>query len=130
MGLVLLLFRNTSDRSLLIWAGCLLVSHLVVTTAIVLSQGTLDPGAPLVRGGQWLFGVEGLSNDALFEVYANGSLVDFLKLQSTSLFYRPAFLLSSSRLQRVLAMFLVGCGSGAAAFSRTRRAIAVCSVAS
>jgi hypothetical protein len=60
--------RRTTDRTLLIWAVCLLASHLVVTALIVLSKGVLNPGAPFAGVGIWfatnVLGFTDLSADA------------------------------------------------------------------
>ena len=62
LGFVLVLFRRCSDRAVLISAAALILSHPLLTSVIVLSNGALDPGEPLrILADDWLFaGVFGL----------------------------------------------------------------------
>jgi uncharacterized membrane protein YeiB len=106
VGLVLLWFRHAADRTRLVWAACLLLSHLAVTTPIVLSHGALDPGTPLLRAGDWLatdiFGLNAAWSygEPTREVYAHGTLLEVVKFNLTNPFYRYGF----GILQRPAAM--------------------------
>jgi uncharacterized protein len=107
MGLVLMAFRRASDRTLLVWAGVLIASHFVMTTVRLLSG--FDPGAPVAWLGAWFAtSVLGLTFDGYYRTYAEGGWFDVLKGNLAGPAFRFAYLLSSSRFQRVLGMFLVG----------------------
>lgn len=114
LGFVLVLFRRASDRSLLVWAAVLIVSHPLLTSATVLSNGALDPGAPLrVVADEWLYvGVFGLPAASHADVAISGGWLDLLKLNLSGPPYRLGEFLSTSRVQRVLGMFLLGLWAG------------------
>lgn len=108
IGLVLLSFRRATDRTLLTWAVCLLLSQLVVTSVIVLSEGAIDPGISLHNVGTAVQKAFGFETGATFSTFAQGSVLDVIKFNAANPFFRYGELLSTSRFQRVLAMFLVG----------------------
>lgn len=113
LGFVLVLFRKASDRALLACAAALILSHPLLTSLIVLSNGALDPGASLVNLSDWMFsGVFGFAPDSYAQVVMTGGWADVLKYNLTGPPYRLGEMLTSSRFQRVLAMFLVGLWAG------------------
>jgi uncharacterized protein len=113
LGFVFVPFRRVSDRALLACAAALIMSHPFLTLLIVLSNGALDPGAPLRQLSDWMFtGVFGFAPDSHAMVAMSGSWAELLKYNLTGPPYRLGDMLSSSRFQRVLAMFLVGLWAG------------------
>lgn len=109
LGFVLILFRHLSDRALLLWAAALILSHPVLTAVIVVSGGALDPGEPLRNLEIWLYtGVLGFPADSYHAVVSSGGWFEVFKYNLAGPPYRIGEMLSSSRLQRVLGMFLVG----------------------
>ncbi len=113
LGFVLILFRQLSDRALLWWAAVLILSHPVLTAVIVVSGGALDPGEPLRNLETWLFtSVFGFPADSYYAVVSSGGWFDILKYNLAGPPYRIGEMLSSSRFQRVLGMFLVGMWAG------------------
>jgi uncharacterized protein len=113
LGFVLILFRHLSDRALLLWAAALILSHPVLTAVIVMSGGALDPGEPFRNLEIWLYtGVFGFPPDSYYAVASSGGWFDLLKYNLAGPPYRIGEVLSSSRLQRVLGMFLVGMWAG------------------
>lgn len=113
LGFVLILFRHLSDRALLLWAAALILSHPVLTAVIVASGGALDPGEPLRNLETWLYtSVFGFPSDSYYAVVSSGGWLDFFKYNLAGPPYRIGDMLSSSRFQRVLAMFLVGMWAG------------------
>lgn len=113
LGFVLILFRRLSDRALLLWAAALILSHPVLTAVIVVSGGALDPGEPLRNLEIWLYtGVLGFPADSYHAVVSSGGWLDVFKYNLAGPPWRIGEVLSSSRLQRVLGMFLVGMWAG------------------
>lgn len=113
LGFILILFRRLSDRALLVWSVVLILSHPVLTSIIVLSGGTIDPGEPLRRAEQWLSArVFGFPPEYYFAVVSSDSWLDLLKYNLAGPFYRIGEMISTSRLQRVLGMFLLGLWAG------------------
>ncbi|HUG98950.1 MAG TPA: DUF418 domain-containing protein [Gammaproteobacteria bacterium] len=113
LGFVLILFRRLSDHALLLWAAVLIFSHPVLTAVIVVSGGALDPGEPLRGLEVWLFtSVFGFPADSYYAVASSGAWFDVLKYNLAGPPYRVGEMLSSSRFQRVLGMFLVGMWAG------------------
>lgn len=113
VGYVLILFRRVSDRALLVWATVLILSHPVLTAVIVGSGGALDPGEPFRSLETWLYtGVFGFPPDSYYAVASSDGWLDTLKYNLAGPPYRIGDVLSSSRVQRVLGMFLVGMWAG------------------
>lgn len=111
LGFVLIAFRDASDRTLLVTAVALLASPILIDFTIMLSGGRLDPGAPFLRLGEAMFegwfGITG-GEAAVWDLVLNGGLMGLLQWNLPGPFYRFADLLSTSRLPRVLGMFLIG----------------------
>jgi uncharacterized protein len=113
LGFGLVLFRHMSDRALLVWAAVLILSHPLLTSAIVLSNGALDPGEPFRHLGDWLYTeVFGFPPESFYAVTSSGGWIDVLKYNLSGPPYRLGDMLSTSRFQRVLGMFLVGLWAG------------------
>jgi len=113
LGFLLPLFRKCSDRSLLIWAGALILSPVLIDVVQVLLNirmgsflqsmaHSMDKqnGVPLDdTSAQYLY-----SNNAGWNEWRNWQKAGFL--------YRYAYLIESNRLPKVLGMFLIGFWAG------------------
>lgn len=111
LGFLLVPFRRARDRTLLVTAGALIASPILLDAVIMLSGGRLDPGAPLLWVGRAIYeGAFGYSDDlqVTFQHLLSGGVVEFLKYVLPGPFYRYADLLSTHRLPKVFGMFLVG----------------------
>lgn len=111
LGFLLIPFRRASDRTLLVTATALIASPILIDTVIMLSGGRLDPGAPLLWIGSTIyadwFGYAD-TEEAWMQHALSGGLGEFLRWSLPGPFYRYADLLSTSRIPKVFAMFLVG----------------------
>jgi len=114
LGFLLPLFLRVSDRGLLIWAGVMFAAPAAIRTIVVLSDGALDPGAPLRAASQWadrrLLGV--VDDADLLGVLQSGEWLPLLKYNLAGPLFRFSELLSTLRFPRVLGAFLLGLWAG------------------
>lgn len=111
MGLVLLLFRRTLDRTLLVWAVLLWIVPIVWVAAIA----TLGfrPGAPFREMAAAVF--QSLNVDVsrdFLPVYSQGDYLLLVKAHLGEIFLRIRGFTNSMRPATVLAMFLLGLWAG------------------
>ena len=113
VGFLLVPLRHLSNRSLLRSAAALVLAPVGVQLLITVSDGRLDPGAPLVRAARYVLIATGFSPDALpFPTLRDAGWAEFLRFQASGAFFRYADLLTTGRPFKVLAMFLVGVAVG------------------
>lgn len=114
LGLVLLLFRNSSHRTLLIWAAALLtsVTLLAATATIFVETERADPaGGPAIeRAETQLLASDAADAERRTEVYATGSYPDTL-VERVNNPDGLAFVMGVQGVP-VLAMFLLGLYAG------------------
>jgi uncharacterized protein len=109
VGFLLLPLRRLEGRALLWTAAGLVLAPVALQAIIVASRGTLDPGAPLLRAAQAVQVAAGFSADAQpFPTLRDAGWREYLRFQLSGPFYRYADLLTTGRIFKVLAMFLVG----------------------
>lgn len=107
VGLVLLLFRNVSDRTLLLWAVLLWIAPIFWMAAIAFLE--FRPGAPLRGAAQAVFrSLLGYVPDGPLEVYSQRDYLLLVKLHLGEIFIRLRGFVDSLRPAKVLAMFLMG----------------------
>ena len=108
MGLLLPLFRKVSERALVITATVLLLAPVAIDAARVLSHGGFDPA----RGMRTLMHARDAElGSNVFEDMVkapDGGLAEFNAAASRSWLFRLQDLLESSRLPKVLGLFLIG----------------------
>ena len=109
VGFLLIPFRRLSQRVLVVAAGLLLLAPVAQQALIVVSGGALDPGAPLLEiGGDHLEAL-GFDRDALpYPTLDRAGLAATIRFQLSGPWFRYADLLTTGRLFKVLAMFLLG----------------------
>lgn len=109
VGFALIPLRWLSQRALVRSAVILVMLPVVEQGLIVISQGALDPGAPLLAvGNRWLVAL-GFDADAPpYPLLRDASLGEAVRFQVTGLWFRWAELITEGRPFKVLAMFLLG----------------------
>lgn len=108
-GFFLIPFRGREDRTLLVWAAALLVLPILLQIFVAASAGALDPGAPIKTLARQMDAHFGYSDKTPWgTVLSGGGWREYFAFVLPGPFYRLADLLSSHRLPKVLAMFLVG----------------------
>lgn len=113
MGFLLLPFRGRSDRALLAWAAGLTLLPVLLQAAVAASGGTLDPGGPFKELARRIDASFGHGPDTAWPaLLREGGWRAHLEYVIPGAPYRIADLLSSHRLPKVLAMFLVGYVAG------------------
>ncbi|MEO7562136.1 MAG: hypothetical protein ABIT07_06035, partial [Ferruginibacter sp.] len=113
IGMVLPLFRNCSDKTLLKWAVCLILSPILIDIIEILLQWT--PGELLRPFAFAIDAKNALPDDenTAFYLYKAGSgWHEFKVWQEPAFFYRYAYLLDNDRIPKVLGMFLIGFVAG------------------
>ena len=108
LGMLLPLFRKVKDRTLIIMAAVLLLMPLAIDGVNVLTNDAFDPGAyprSLAKAG-----IErlGFTREAWRASVVNGGLHEFVESRKITWLFRIDNLLSSNRLPKVFAMFLLG----------------------
>ncbi len=107
MGAVLLLFRNTSDKSLLRWAIALWLIPIAWSAAI--QFGDFRPGRPFVETGRAMLAAAGLGRDnGPLAMLAGPDFLPHLRAHPGEVFFRIARLVNEMRFTKVLGMFLIG----------------------
>ena len=111
MGLLLLLFRRASDRTLLLGAVLLWIVPVLWMAAIV-GLG-FRPGAPFREAAAAVFQYLNVQvPDGPLPVFAQGDYLMLVKLHLGEIFLRIADFVGSMRPVKVLAMFLLGLWAG------------------
>jgi len=109
IGLILPLFRNLSDRTLLITAVCLIFSPLLFDLAKVISNNAWNLSTPFAMMAMKIDTTGGIT-----EMNYRTYLVDHTTYQSIlnwckgGIFWRWDQIIGSNRIPKVLAMFLIG----------------------
>ncbi|MFN8357650.1 MAG: DUF418 domain-containing protein [Spirosomataceae bacterium] len=110
VGMLLPLFRNCSDKTLLRWAVALILAPIPIDVVRVLLHWS--PGEVLFAIGQQLDKANGIPTDEnLFPYYlsnASSGYAEILKWCQSGFFYRYQYILDSNRIFKVLGIFLVG----------------------
>ena len=107
MGLVLLLFRKASDRTLLYWAVALWL--LPIAWSAMIHLGGVDPSKPIYDAGLRALALFGIDPEAgPLPYYRDYNYVQQLAVHPPELFFRLGDLVYQMRFSKVLAMFLVG----------------------
>jgi uncharacterized protein len=107
LGLFLPLFRNLSDKKLLICAAILLLFPILVDTGIALFGWNLS--APVIRATQYFHDKAGITerNFAVWLVEAE-SYADVLKFNLAGSFIRMQEFIEGNRAFKVLGLFITG----------------------
>lgn len=108
-GMLLPLFRNVSDRNLLIISAALILSPILIDTLRVISNNDINISAPLGRIHAEMEGRMGIS-DANFATWIvdHKTYRELLKFNCSEFFMRWQMLLSSNRPFKVLGIFILG----------------------
>lgn len=109
MGMLLPLFRNVSNRNLLVGWGLLIFSPLLIDLVKVLTGGAFAPAAPLREAALKTEAGYGITPENVYRWPAEHSAYSkILQYNHTGFFWRWFFLVESNRLVKVLGMFLLG----------------------
>jgi len=109
LGMLLPLFRKCSNRALLIWAGVLILSPILIDVVKVILN--VKTGAFLHAIAQGVDKKNGLPLDDTISQYLytnNAGWKEWQKWQEAGFLYRYSYLIESNRLPKVLGMFLLG----------------------
>ncbi len=108
IGFVLPLFRNCSNKTLLIWALALILSPIAIDVVKLLVQaGPGDFIIPFAEGIDKHNGIVG--EEWRTHLFKDGSSwQEWRNYQQTAFMYRFQFILDSNRIPKVLGMFLIG----------------------
>lgn len=113
MGMLLPLFRNFSDRALLITWLLLIFSPLLFDAVKVFSDGRLNLSNPVYEMGEAVAGGYGITEQNFFNwVPTHTEYADVLKYNQSTFYFRWGYLLDGNRLPKVLGMFLLGLYAG------------------
>ncbi len=113
MGMLLPLFRNVSDKTLLIAWIALIFSPLLFDMAKVLSDGKLNLAIPVYDAGESVAKTYGVTEQNFFKwIPTHTEYADVLKYNQSAFFFRWGYLLDGNRLPKVLGMFLLGLYAG------------------
>lgn len=113
VGMVLPLFRNSSDRTLLLLAGLLLLSPLVFDLLKVVSNGKWNISNPLLAAALARDKAIGVTENNLNNwLITNNKYSDLLDWSRSGVIWSWQLRLDSNRIPKVLAMFLVGLYAG------------------
>lgn len=109
IGFLLPLFRKCSDRTLLVWAVCLILSPILIDIIKVLTHWT--PSEPFVKMAMKIDTKNGIpqTDDFAFFLFKRGSgYEEILKWCQGGFFWRYQYIIESNRIPKVLGMFLIG----------------------
>ena len=113
VGMLLPLFRNCRDRTLLIWAGILILSPILIDSIKVLFQFKTAPY--LFEAAQAADRRNGIPTDDSFASYLfmeGSGWAEWRNWQRSGFLYRYEYILESNRIPKVLGMFLLGFYAG------------------
>ncbi len=109
VGMVLPLFRNFSNKSLLIISTLLIFSPLLFDLAKVLSNGAWNLAVPLVKIAIQTDGSNGIDRHNYITYLSEGIMYEnIFNWGQGGFFWRYAHIIGSNRIPKVLAMFLIG----------------------
>jgi len=113
IGMLLPLFRKCKDNTLLIWAGVLILSPILIDIVNVLLK--VKTGNFLEAIAQGIDKKNGIPTDDSFAayLYKDGSgWQEWRNWQASGFLYRYAYIIESNRIPKVLGMFLIGLYAG------------------
>lgn len=113
IGFVLPLFRKCKDRTLLVWAGLLILSPILIDLVKILLQ--VKTGAFLESIAMRIDKVTGMPSDDSWRTYLyppGGGWHEWRNWQESGIFYRYAYIIESNRIPKVLGLFLIGFYAG------------------
>ena len=107
IGMILPLFRNVSDKRLLIISAGLILFPVVIDTFVSLYN--LNPAAPVIRATQYFHEKNGI-NDDNFAIWLRdiNNYTDYLKFTVPGAFIRCQEFIEGNRVFKVLGLFLLG----------------------
>ncbi|MEO8067496.1 MAG: DUF418 domain-containing protein [Flavobacteriales bacterium] len=108
LGMLLPLFRNVRDRTLLVVASILLLMPLAIDTLNVATDDAFDPGNYPRSIGTGRIEALGFTKAEFRATVVDGGLQEFMLHRSITWLFRVENLLSSNRLPKVFALFLIG----------------------
>lgn len=109
LGLLLPLFRNASDKTLLILIPVLLFSPLLFDTLRVLTDGRVDPALFFQRIAFTVAAKSGITDTNYRNwLVVNDSYSDVIEWNKSGFFFRWNMLFGTNRLPKVFALFLLG----------------------
>ena len=109
LGLLLPLFRNCSDKTLLTWAAFLILSPILIDTLVHWQGWNL--AAPINSLGFSIDEKNGIPTDqtAATYLYKDGSgWTEWRRWQESAWVYRFSYLVHSNRIPKVMGIFLIG----------------------
>lgn len=110
-GMLLPLFRNVSDRKLLLLAAALLLFPVVMEA--LKATFRFDPAAPVIKATQYFNRKVGITDDNFPTWLRDGkSYADVLKFTLPGAFIRCREFIDGHRIFKVLGLFLVGLYAG------------------
>lgn len=113
LGMLLPLFRHTSDRVILGLSILFLLSPLLFDLVKVLTHGKVDPGSFFRRMAFVMATKSGITDTNYSDwLVKNGSYVDMVEWNKSGFFFRWEQLIGSNRLVKVFALFLLGLYAG------------------
>lgn len=108
LGLLLPLFRKLKDRVLLVLAALLIILPIAIDAVVVLSEGRIDPVAPLEVYQEACDAALGYTTiDAMMAV-PDGGWQEFVVQNARTWLFRFIHLVESNRAPKVLGLFLLG----------------------
>jgi uncharacterized protein len=113
IGMILPLFRKCSDKALLIIAGGLILSPIILDCIYILFHAKSGDG--LERIAMSIDKKNGVPTDSTYAIYLykDGSgLQEWRNWQASGWAYRYSYILDSNRMPKVLGMFLLGFYAG------------------
>ena len=108
LGMLLPLFRRIRDRTLVITAGVLLLSPIAIDVAHVATDGRFDLAAPIHEAALAADKSVGFEAAVPAKYVPDGGWKEFVIWQHSGWIWRFDGLLSTNRLPKVFAMFLIG----------------------
>jgi uncharacterized protein len=108
LGLVLPLFRKLSDRAVVITAFALILSPVLIDSISVWTKGAFDPAAGARAMALAGDGALGVPETGINSMVPNGGLKEFNAYMNGAWWWRIEHLLATSRLPKVLGLFLIG----------------------
>ena len=107
IGMILPLFRNVSDKKLLIISAALIIFPVVIDTFVALFN--FNPAAPVIRATQYFHEKNGINEDN-FAIWLRdiNSYSDYLKFTIPGAFIRCQEFIEGNRVFKVLGLFLLG----------------------
>lgn len=113
IGLLLPLFRNVSDRKLLILIVVLILMPIVIDSLKVISKGVLDLSKPMERLAMAADDVRGITDENWMTWHVDHTTyAEMFKMNQAAIFWRYQDLLANNRFFKVLGIFLLGLVAG------------------